>query len=223
MNTDKTKNSSWGLSYPCSSAFIRGHFCFWLFSRFLTLAVPGSSREAICGYNGSMVRVQHVLDTWKAIRQDTIAAVEEFPAGEFGFRPTADVMTFGEIAQHIANSSHALSGMLLAGEESFATPDFRAKLAHHLPGIPADASPAQLATALRDSLDRRTAEFAARPAEFYAQTVTRMDGLTVTRLEMLQMLKEHELTHRAQLFLYIRMKGMVPATTRRRMAKQAGK
>jgi uncharacterized damage-inducible protein DinB len=40
---------------------------------------------------------------------------------------------------------------------------------------------------------------------------------------MLQMLKEHELTHRAQLFLYIRMKGMVPATTRRRMAKQAGK
>jgi uncharacterized damage-inducible protein DinB len=113
--------------------------------------------------------------------------------------------------------------MLLAGEESFATPDFRAKLAHHLPGIPADASPAQLATALRDSLDRRTAEFAARPAEFYAQTVTRMDGLTVTRLEMLQMLKEHELTHRAQLFLYIRMKGMVPATTRRRMAKQAGK
>jgi uncharacterized damage-inducible protein DinB len=170
-----------------------------------------------------MVRVQHVLDTWKAIRQDTIAAVEEFPAGEFGFRPTADVMTFGEIATHIANSSYALSGVLLSGEESFATPDFRAKLAQHLPGIPADASPAQLATVLRDSLDRRTAELAARPAEFYAQMVTRMDGLTVTRLEMLQMLKEHELTHRAQLFFYLRMKGLVPATTRRRMAKQAGK
>jgi uncharacterized damage-inducible protein DinB len=49
-----------------------------------------------------------------------------------------------------------------------------------------------------------------------------MDGQKVTRLEMLQMLKEHELMHRAHLFLYMRMKGLVPATTRRRMAKQAG-
>ena len=38
-------------------------------------------------------------------------------------------------------------------------------------------------------------------------------------LEMLQFLKEHELTHRAQLFLYLRLKGIVPATTRRRLAK----
>jgi hypothetical protein len=37
------------------------------------------------------------------------------------------------------------------------------------------------------------------------------------------MLKEHELTHRAYLFLCLRMKGLVPATTRRRMAKSAGR
>jgi uncharacterized damage-inducible protein DinB len=40
---------------------------------------------------------------------------------------------------------------------------------------------------------------------------------------MLQFVKEHELTHRAQLFLYMRMKGIVPATTRRRLAKQAAR
>src|SRR5208283_5964163 len=32
MNTDKTKNSSLGFSYPCSSVFIRGHSCVCLFS-----------------------------------------------------------------------------------------------------------------------------------------------------------------------------------------------
>ena len=170
-----------------------------------------------------MVRVEHVLDTWKAIRQDTAAAVEDFPAVEFGFRPTDDVMTFGEIARHIVEAGHALSGMLLSGEESFATPDFREKLVRHLPGLPAGASQAQLAAALRDCLDQRAAELAARPADFYGHIITRMDGQQVTRLEMLQMLKEHELTHRAQLFLYMRMKGIVPATTRRRLAKQAGK
>jgi uncharacterized damage-inducible protein DinB len=45
-----------------------------------------------------------------------------------------------------------------------------------------------------------------------------MDGQQVTRLEMIQTAKEHELTHRAQLFLYLRLKGIVPVTTRRRLA-----
>jgi uncharacterized damage-inducible protein DinB len=35
-----------------------------------------------------------------------------------------------------------------------------------------------------------------------------------------QFVKEHELTHRSQLFLYMRLKGLVPPTTRRRQAKQ---
>jgi uncharacterized damage-inducible protein DinB len=76
---------------------------------------------------------------------------------------------------------------------------------------------------LRDSLDERTARLAAQPAEFFAHIITRMDGQKVTRLEMVQTIKEHELTHRQQLFMYQRLKGMVPATTRRRLAKQAGK
>ena len=53
--------------------------------------------------------------------------------------------------------------------------------------------------------------------------ITRFDGQKVTRLEMLQTIKEHELTHRAHMFLCLRMKGIVPATTRRRLAQQAGK
>jgi len=38
---------------------------------------------------------------------------------------------------------------------------------------------------------------------------------------MLQFAKEHELTHRAQLFMMLRLKGMVPPTTRRRLAAAA--
>jgi hypothetical protein len=35
--------------------------------------------------------------------------------------------------------------------------------------------------------------------------------------------KEHELTHRQQLFLCLRLKGLTPPTTRRRLARQPGK
>ncbi len=34
-----------------------------------------------------MERAEHVIDSWKNIRQDTSTAVEEFPANEFDFRP----------------------------------------------------------------------------------------------------------------------------------------
>jgi len=36
---------------------------------------------------------------------------------------------------------------------------------------------------------------------------------------MLQGIKEHELSHRSQLFVYLRLKGLTPPTTRRRLAK----
>ncbi len=170
-----------------------------------------------------MVRLEHVLDTWKTIRQDTIAAVEEFPADQYSFRPSDDVMTFGEIAHHILNAGHALTGLLLAGEEKFNAPDFRQRLTAHLPAVAASVTPSELGAALRQSIESRSAELAGKSPEFYAHLVTRMDGVEVTRLEMLQSVKEHELTHRAQLFAYLRLKGLVPSTTRRRRAMQAGK
>jgi uncharacterized damage-inducible protein DinB len=166
-----------------------------------------------------MVRVEHVLESWKAIREDTAAAVEEFPAAEFDFRPAPDVMSFRETARHILAAGEGLTGLLLAGDENFATPDFREKMKPHVREIAADTSPVDLAAALRESVERRTAELAARPAEFFTHLMTRMDGQKVTRLEMLQFVKEHELTHRAQLFLCLRLKGIVPVTTRRRLAK----
>jgi uncharacterized damage-inducible protein DinB len=176
-----------------------------------------------CGYNVFMVRLEQVLESWKTIRQDTISAVEDFPAAELDYRATPELMTFREIARHILDASHGLTGMLLAGEVDLATPDFRQRLQRHMPDLPAQAGAPELAAALRRSIEERTAELAARPAEFFAEIITRFDGQGVTRLEMLQMVKEHELTHRQQLFLYLRLKGIVPATTRRRMAKPAAR
>ena len=169
-----------------------------------------------------MVRLEHVLDSWKTIRQDTAGAVEDFPADDLDYRPTSDVATFREIARHILDASHGLTGMLLAGESVFGGPDFRDRMKPHFKQLPKDLSGPELAAALRESVEQRAAELAAKSPEFYAETVTRF-GAVVTRLEMLQFVKEHELTHRQQLFMYLRLKGIVPATTRRRLAMQAAK
>ena len=167
-----------------------------------------------------MIRTETVLDSWKTARQDTAQSVEDFPASEMDFKPTGDVMTFGEIARHILIASHGLTGMLLDGVENLQTPQFRDMVMKYAADLPPTADPESLARVLRESVATRTAQFAAKPPEFFGQLMTRFDGQRVTRLEMLQFVKEHELTHRAQLFMYLRLKGIVPATTRRRQAQQ---
>ena len=165
-----------------------------------------------------MVRVQFVLDTWKTIRKDVAAAVREFPVEAFHEQPVEGLDSFGVIARHILSAGHAFPGILMTGIDNLQTPDFRDKLKLHMYHLPEDATAGQLAQALEHSLEARAEELSQQPAEFFDQEITRFDGLRLTRLEMLQFVKEHELTHRSQLFMLMRMKGIVPPTTRRRMA-----
>jgi uncharacterized damage-inducible protein DinB len=166
-----------------------------------------------------MVRLESILDSWKGIREDTAQAVEDFSAHDLDYKPSADLMSFGEIARHILQASHALTGMLLDGVDNLATPQFREMINKYVAQLPLCEGAGALARELRNQVNARVPELAAQPASFYAGEITRFDGQRVTRLEMLQMVKEHELTHRQQLFVYLRLNGMVPPTTRRRQAK----
>ena len=168
-----------------------------------------------------MVRLEAILSSWKAVREDTAQAVEDCPPGELDFKPTPELDSFRQIAMHILNAGNGLAGLLLDGEESLTGPEFREKLKKHFSPITAQADAAALAAELRAGVQSKTAELAGQSPEWYSQIVTRVDGQKVTRMEMVQFLKEHELTHRAQLFMYLRLKGVVPVTTRRRQAMQA--
>jgi uncharacterized damage-inducible protein DinB len=166
-----------------------------------------------------MVRVDSVINSWKSIREDTAQAVEDFSAQELGYKPSADLMTFGDIARHILDAGYGLTGLLLDGVDNMATPQFRGMLEKYVAELPKTEGAGALARELRSAMEKRAAQLAARPADFYAGEITRFDKQRVTRLEMLQLVKEHELTHRSQLFLYLRLKGIVPPTTRRRLAQ----
>jgi len=166
-----------------------------------------------------MVRLDLVLSSWKATREDTAQAVEDFSGQALDYKPVADLMSFGEIARHVLEASHAITGLLLDGVDNMATPEFRGMMSKYIAELPKTDDAAALARELRSRMETDTAKLASQSPEFYAGEITRFDGQRVTRLEMLQMMKEHELTHRSQLFMYLRLKGIVPPTTRRRIAK----
>ena len=165
-----------------------------------------------------MVRVESVLDTWRAVRADAAAAVREWPEAERDFRATAELMTFAEMALHIAEAGHILTGILLSGETDYRRDGFRAEMKKHGSGLEAGVPLAELATALERLAEERVRELSGRGAEWWSGKVQKCSGEEMTRLEFMQFVKEHELTHRSQMFVYMRLKGMVPPTTKRRMA-----
>lgn len=139
------------------------------------------------------------------------------PAAQSAFQPTPDLMKYRDLAVHILNASHGITMMLLGGETDFAAPGFRERLRDHFLDV-STLDTSALAAQLDAVLEADAVKLAAAGPEFYAHMMTRFDGAAVTRLEMLQFVKEHELTHRSQMFMYLRLQGVVPPTTRRRLA-----
>src|SRR5882724_7728652 len=105
-----------------------------------------------------MDRLQAVLDSWKTIRQDTAQAVEDFPASDFDFKATPDLMSFEDLGRHILDAGHALSGMLLDGVDNLATPQFREMIGKYRPPLPERLDAPTLASELRKSIETRSAE-----------------------------------------------------------------
>jgi hypothetical protein len=56
---------------------------------------------------------------------------------------------------------------------------------------------------------------------FWEREVTHFSGARVTMMEMLLLIRQHEAEHRAQAAVLSRMRGIVPATTRKRQAAAA--
>jgi len=166
-----------------------------------------------------MVRLDSVITSWKSIREDTAQAVEDFSAQDLEYKPSADLMTFGAIARHVLEAGYGVTGMLLDGVVDMTAPQLRETIGKYVGELPKTEGAGALARELRSAMEKRLVQLAAQPADFFAGEITRFDKQRVTRLEMLQGLKEHELTHRSQLFLYLRLKGIVPPTTRRRLAQ----
>jgi uncharacterized damage-inducible protein DinB len=165
-----------------------------------------------------MVRIESFLNNWRAAREDAAQAVLDMPADKLNFTPQSDLMSFRANAEHIIIVGQGIPAMLLAGETDFSAPDFREKLGKLVSPVPKNATAADLAGLMRSRLEETAALLVAQPAEFHASLMKKWDGVEMTRLEMLQFVKEHEIAHRMQLFIYLRMNGVVPPTTRRKMA-----
>lgn len=167
----------------------------------------------------SIYGAQHLADSWRTVRKNTIQIAEDIPADQYAYRATPDTMSVGEMLAHLATGSHWATQLHFADRRHSVTGDdfmrymgegsaMAAALTAKAPIVDAlIANGEAFALHLEAATDDALAEFVSWP------------GGSKTRLEMLMGIKEHEMHHRAQLMLIERLLGIVPHLTRARQQR----
>lgn len=158
--------------------------------------------------------------SWRTVRKNTIQVAEDIPEDKYSFRAAPDTMSVGEMLAHLAatpywaHQCHCIENKSLVSMEDFGR--------------------------WMGEIDRRSKSLSGKAAiidvlktdgEAFASALERMTdaqlGEMVTlpmgsksRFEMLLGVKEHEMHHRAQLFLIERLLGIVPHLTQERQQRQ---
>lgn len=139
---------------------------------------------------------------YRSARANLIEAAEAMPEEHYGFKPSEDVRTFGQLVGHVANANNNLcrpARDVASGN--------RTNLEHL-------ATKAELVAALKASFeycdpayDSLTDAIMAEPAKFGQTPITKGYALTFNVV--------HDNEHYGNVATYLRMKGIVPPSTAR--------
>jgi uncharacterized damage-inducible protein DinB len=146
---------------------------------------------------------------------------EDIPEDKYSYRATPDTMSVSEILAHLATTPHwAQQCFYIEKKTQVAMEDFGRWMGEATAKSKALTSKAAIIEALKTSGEEFAKLIESTTETQLAQVVTNPGGSKST-FEMLLGIKEHEMHHRAQLFLIERMVGIVPHLTRARMERMA--
>ncbi len=155
------------------------------------------------------------LSAWRHDRQGLIDEVQNIRATKFDFRPTPEVRSVRELAQHILEVA-----MMMTGELTQSKPDFsRATYPEFLEMYSQSVYDAQTRKELIAMLEGQIADAVKRfkkvgEAAMF-EPVTNFDGSEWTRMQWLHHGLAQEMYHRGQITTYERLMGLEPVLTKR--------
>jgi uncharacterized damage-inducible protein DinB len=139
---------------------------------------------------------------WQQVSGYITQAAEDMPEAKYGYKPTPDVRSFGELIAHVAGSQYMFCAAAV-GDSARAEDDIEKS----------KTKKADLVAAMRASN-----EYCARA---YQQTdeasdaKLKMFGQERTRLFVLIQNATHDAEHYGNLVTYLRLNGMVPPSSKR--------
>ena len=164
---------------------------------------------------------KEMAEGFRTVRKNTVQVAEDIPEDKYSFRATPDTMSVGEILAHLAASpAWAEACHVTEKKSTVSMEDFGRWMGANTAREKTLTGKAQIVATLKNDGERFAKCLDGMTDAQLGETVTMPMG-SKSRFEMLLGVKEHEMHHRAQLFVIERMIGIVPHLTRARQERQA--
>ena len=158
--------------------------------------------------------LEEALEGWEGVRNGFIEEAENIPEAEWDRIPADGSRAVRGLVEHILESS-CLMKELLRNDGDFRRSPYPELLAEHTGDLERGGSKAELLSSLRETHRKMDAAFREKGELHMLQMIRRFDGLQGTRLAWFHHGVAHEYYHCGQLALLARLRGHVPALTRR--------
>jgi uncharacterized damage-inducible protein DinB len=163
---------------------------------------------------------KELAESWRTVRKNTIQVAEDIPEDKYSFRAAPDTMSVGEMLSHLACTPHWAQQCCFVEKKTAVTMDDFGKWMGEIGAKQKTlASKQAIVDALKADGEAFAKQLEAATDADLGAPVSAPNG-SKSRFEMLLGVKEHEMHHRAQLFLIERMIGIVPHLTRARQQRQ---
>lgn len=159
--------------------------------------------------------LEEALEAWEYAREGVIAEADAIRAEEFDFRPAPESRSVAELIVHIIESGQMMAGELTRPGGDFTRQSFDEHVREHAGTIDPGCPKRELLALLRETGEAGRHRIREAGEVAMLQRIRRFDGIPGTRLAWMHHGIDHEMYHRGQLALYVRLLGRVPALTRR--------
>lgn len=165
----------------------------------LVLCVTPAAAQQTVSANPALA-VGTAKGLWEQMTNYITKAAEQVSEGDYAFRPTHDVRTFGQLIGHVAGAQNLICAAAL-GEKAGNEDDIEKST----------TTKAALIAALRAS--SKNCERAYAQSDAASAGTTTMFGGQSTRLRALMLNATHNAEHYGNIVTYMRIRGMVPPSS----------
>ncbi len=137
---------------------------------------------------------------WDQLARYIARAAEQVPEADYGFRPTPNVRSFGQLIGHLAGSQYLVCAAALGEPYKFAEDEFEKKTAK-----------SELVAVFKASTEYCNRAYL--QADAATSGPTKLFGGETTRLAALLRNTVHDGEHYGNIVTYMRIRGMVPPSS----------
>ena len=158
--------------------------------------------------------VDPIIGGWREVRAGLIDEVSQIPADQFSFRAAEGMRSVAELLQHLVESQKFLVGEACRPDTNLLRKSFAENIKDYAPDVRTVNDKEAIIQMLQTAMDDCEQQLREHADEM-KNTMKRFDGKEMTKLDFMSFAIAHEMYHRGQLTVYVRLLGIEPMLTQK--------